>query len=134
MGTADLSKDLGCATTRDRQPLFTSLSLGMLAARANGLVAIDGVNLDADDQQGFEFQCHQGRDMGFDGKTLIHAQTVEFANRVFSPSLQTVEYCQRLLEAYNDALSKGEGMAVLDGKLIENLHAESAKKTLEKHE
>ena len=131
MGTSDLAKELDCAHTRERLPMITSLGLCLLAARATGLVILDGVYLDLSDETGFEFACRQGAELGFDGKTLIHPKQVEICNRVFTPKPEDVEWSRKIIAAHAAAAARGEGVAVVDGKLIENLHVESAKRLVE---
>ena len=126
MGTSDLTKDLHAEHTRDRLPMITSLGLCLLAARAYGLDIIDGVHLDLRDDAGFEESCVQGAILGFDGKTLIHPKTVESANKAFSPSPEEVEWSRKVIAAHAAALAEGKGVALMDGKLIENLHVENA--------
>jgi citrate lyase subunit beta/citryl-CoA lyase len=131
MGTSDLTKDLHAAHTRDRLPLITSLGLCMLAARAYGLAILDGVHLDLEDDAGFETACHQGAEMGFDGKTLIHPKTIAAANRAYAPAPADVEWSRRVIAAHADAAAGGRGIVVLDGKLIENLHVLNARRIVE---
>ena len=128
MGTSDLAKELDCAHTHERLPFITSLSLCMLAARAAGLAIVDGVYLDLKDESGFEFACRQGAELGFDGKTLIHPNQIAACNRVFTPKAEDVEWSRKIIAAHAEAASRGEGVAVVDGKLIENLHVESAQR------
>ena len=128
MGTSDLAKELDCTHTRERLPMITSLGLCMLAARAYGLTILDGVYLDLGDAEGFVYACHQGADLGFDGKTLIHPNQVGPCNEVFTPRPEDVEWSRRIIAAHTEAAAKGEGVAVVDGKLIENLHVESAER------
>lgn len=130
MGTSDLAKDLDCAHTRERLPMITSLGMCLLVARAVGIAIIDGVYLDLNDDEGFEYACQQGRELGFDGKTLIHPKTIEAANRVFTPSPKDVEWSRKMIKAYEAALAAGKGVAVVDGMLVENLHVESAKRVV----
>ncbi|MGO1119614.1 HpcH/HpaI aldolase/citrate lyase family protein [Rhodovibrionaceae bacterium A322] len=130
MGTSDLVKDLGAAHTADRLPVLTSLSLCLLAARAHGLIALDGVHLDLSDDEGFAAQCQQGKDLGFDGKTLIHPKTLAKANEVFAPSGADIEQAHRIIAAFQEAESQGKGVVLLDGKLVENLHVVSAQRTV----
>jgi citrate lyase subunit beta/citryl-CoA lyase len=131
MGTSDLTKDLHAAHTRDRLPLVTSLGLCMLAARAYGLAILDGVHLDLEDEAGFEAACHQGAEMGFDGKTLIHPKTIALANKAFAPAPADVEWSRRVIAAHAEAAASGRGIVVLDGKLIENLHVLNARRIVE---
>jgi citrate lyase beta subunit len=98
MGTSDLTKDLHAHHTRDRLPMVTSLGLCILAARAYELAILDGVHLDLADDEGFEFACRQGLEMGFDGKTLIHPKTIDVANRIFAPSEDEVAWSRRIIQ------------------------------------
>lgn len=125
-GTSDLTKELRARHVPGREPLLHALSEIVLAARAHGLAALDGVHLVLDDAQGFEAACRQGRDLGFDGKTLVHPRTIETANRVFGPAPAEVEAARRLLSAWEAARAEGRGVAVLDGRLVEELHAVEA--------
>ena len=129
-GTSDLAKELGVRPTRDRSGLATSLGLVVLAARAHGLAALDGVHLDLDDEDGLRAACRQGRDMGFDGKTLIHPKQIAAANAAFGPSAEEIEGARRIIDAHAAAASAGRGVAVLDGRLIENLHAAQARRVV----
>jgi citrate lyase subunit beta/citryl-CoA lyase len=128
MGTSDLVKDLQAAHTPDRLPVLTSLSLCILAARAYGLAIVDGVHLDLQDDAGFAESCRQGRDLGFDGKTLIHPRTVAAANEAFAPSAAEIAWSQKIIAAHAEAAAEGKGVVVVDGKLIENLHVEAAQR------
>lgn len=128
MGTSDLTKDLQAEHTPDRLPMVTSLGLCLLAARAQGLAIVDGVHLDLEDDDGLAAVCVQGRAMGFDGKTLIHPRQVEAANRAFAPTPDDVEWSERVIAAFAEAETAGAGVVVVDGKLIENLHVENAKR------
>ena len=128
MGTSDLAKDLHCAHTRDRLPMITSLGLCLLAARAYGLAALDGVYLDLNDDAGFEAACQQGLELGFDGKTLIHPKTIDTANRVFAPAEKEIEWSKKIIAAHAEASAAGKGVVVVDGKLVENLHVENARR------
>lgn len=122
MGTSDLAKDLRAAHTPLRLPMITSLGLCLLAARAAGIAILDGVYLDLADDAGFAASCVQGKELGFDGKTLIHPKTVEKANEVFAPSEAEVAWSRRIIEAHGAAVAEGKGVVLVDGKLIENLH------------
>ncbi len=128
MGTSDLAKDLHCAHTPMRLPMITSLGLCMLAARAAKLPILDGVYLDLSDDEGFKASCVQGLELGFDGKTLIHPKTVGVANEVFAPSDKDVEQSRKIIAAFEAASAEGKGVVVVDGKLVENLHVENAKR------
>jgi citrate lyase subunit beta/citryl-CoA lyase len=128
MGTSDLAKDLHAAHTRERLPLLTSLGLCLLAARANRIAIVDGVHLDLGDDSGFAEACRQGRELGFDGKTLIHPKQVAGANTAFAPSAGEVAWSRKIIAAHAAAEAKGEGVVLVDGKLIENLHVENAQR------
>jgi citrate lyase subunit beta/citryl-CoA lyase len=130
MGTSDLVKDLRARHTPGRLEVLTSLSLTVLAARAHGLAALDGVHLDLADEAGFEAACRQGLDLGFDGKTLIHPKTIAVANRVFTPGAEELARARRIIEAHEAAAAAGKGVAVLDGRLVESLHVEDARRLL----
>jgi len=127
MGTSDLAKDLKALHTPDRIPFMTSIGLCILAARAAGIVILDGVHLDLGDDKGFAASCQQGLELGFDGKTLIHPKTIAAANDVFSPGEDEIAWSKRIIEAHADAAREGKGVVLVDGKLIENLHVESAR-------
>lgn len=128
MGTSDLVKDLNAQHTPLRLPVLTSLGICMLAARAYDLAILDGVYLDLDDDAGFEAACKQGLELGFDGKTLIHPKTLEITNRVYAPSAAQVAWAHKIIAAFEAATKEGKGVVLVDGKLIENLHVEQAKK------
>jgi citrate lyase subunit beta/citryl-CoA lyase len=123
-------KDLAARPTPARLEVLTSLGLIVLAARAHGLAALDGVHLDLADQPGLEAACGQGRDMGFDGKTLIHPRQIDAANRAFAPTPQELERARRVVAAHAEAESRGEGVVVVDGRLVEALHVAAAERAL----
>ncbi|WP_182378013.1 CoA ester lyase [Nocardioides sp. WS12] len=128
MGTNDLVKELYAEHVPGRQPVITGLGLALLAARAAGIVIIDGVYNDVKNIDGFLAECEQGRQMGFDGKTLIHPGQVEGANTAFAPSEQAVEDARGLIQAWEDG--KGAGVVTYNGKMVESLHVESAERAL----
>jgi citrate lyase subunit beta / citryl-CoA lyase len=130
MGTSDLVKDLQARHTPDRLPLLTSLGLVLLAARAFRLAALDGVHLDLGDEEGFAAACRQGRELGFDGKTLIHPKQIAAANAAFAPAADEVAWSRRIIAAHEEAERAGKGIVLVDGKLIENLHVEDAHRTV----
>ncbi|WP_392542927.1 HpcH/HpaI aldolase/citrate lyase family protein [Oryzobacter telluris] len=132
MGTNDLVKELGVRQVPGRLPLLTSLSLTVLAARRAGVAVLDGVWNDVKDLDGFEDECRQGRDLGFDGKTLVHPGQVELCNAVFAPSAEEVEQARGILTAWEGAA--GAGVVVHEGRMVELLHVESARKVLATHE
>lgn len=129
-GTSDLSADLRIRDRGDRMPLMASLSAIVLAARAHGQCALDGVHLALDDADGFRTVCEQGRDLGFDGKTLIHPSQIAPCNEIFAPDQATIEDARKVVAAFEAAEARGEGMVVLDGRLVENLHVRAAQELL----
>ncbi len=132
LGTNDLVKDLNAEHTPAREPVITALGLSMLAAKAHGLAIIDGVYNAFKDEEGLRASCLQGRAMGFDGKTLIHPAQIEPCNVIFSPDEAALDLARRQVEAFREATDKGEGVAVVDGKIVENLHVETANRLLAK--
>ncbi|MEP4195621.1 MAG: CoA ester lyase [Aliishimia sp.] len=134
MGTNDLAKDLQTRHRADRLPLQTGLGLCLLAAKAHGLAIVDGVYNAFKDDAGLEIECSQGRDMGFDGKTLIHPAQIAVANAVFSPSEADIDLARRQIAAFEETEAAGQGVAVVDGRIVENLHIVSARETLAKAE
>jgi citrate lyase subunit beta / citryl-CoA lyase len=132
IGTNDLVKELYAEHVPGRGPILPSLHWALLAARAAGIAILDGVYNDVKDTDGFLAECTQGRQMGFDGKTLIHPGQVEGANSAFAPSEQAVADAEGLIAAWEDG--KGAGVVTYNGKMVENLHVESARRTLSIHE
>jgi citrate lyase subunit beta/citryl-CoA lyase len=129
-GTSDLAADLNAHPGPRRMPLWQSLSTIVLVARAHGLTALDGVHLDLEDDEGFAAMCQQGRDFGFDGKTLIHPRQIEPANRLFAPDDADIEEAEVIVDAFEQAEREGKGMVVVNGRLIENLHVTEARRLL----
>ena len=129
MGTNDLAKDLNA---RGREAMKTSLQLSLLAARARGIVALDGVFNAFKDAEGLAAECAEGRDMGFDGKTLIHPAQIAICNAAFGPSTEEIALAERQIAAFEAAKADGQGVAVVDGKIVENLHVATAQATLAK--
>lgn len=132
MGTNDLAKDLGSRHRPDRLALMSGLGLCLLAARAHGRVIIDGVFNAFRDEAGLAAECAQGRDLGFDGKTLIHPAQIEIANAAFAPDADEIDLARRQIAAFDAALAQGQAVAVVDGKIVENLHIVTARATLQK--
>ena len=130
MGTNDLAKELHAEHVPGRQPLLTGLGLCLLAARATGKVILDGVYNDIADADGFEAECLQGRELGFDGKTLIHPSQVDPANRVWAPSAEATEDARELIATFDEAIAAGKGVVTHKGRMIENLHVEQAERAL----
>jgi (3S)-malyl-CoA thioesterase len=130
MGTNDLAKDMQTRFRADRMPLHTGLGLCLLAAKAHGVAIIDGVYNAFKDEDGLAAECAQGRDMGFDGKTLIHPAQIAVANAAFSPSEAEIDLARRQIAAFDVVAASGQGVAVVDGRIVENLHIVSARETL----
>jgi citrate lyase subunit beta / citryl-CoA lyase len=130
LGLADLAKDLRCQPGPHRLPLHTAMSMVLLAGRAFGLVVLDGVQLTLNDDAALEAACQQGRDFGFDGKTLIHPAQISTANRIFAPQASELEQARRLIHAHSVAQAEGRGVTVVDGRLVETLHVEEARRLL----
>lgn len=130
VGTSDLAKCLRTPATESRIGLLHALSQAVLVAREAGIDVIDGVSLKLDDPEGFEAECIQGHELGFDGKTLIHPSQIATANQVFAPSDASVAHASAIVAAWTAARARGEGVCVLDGRLVENLHVDEANRTL----
>lgn len=130
MGTNDLTKELHAEHVPGRLPLIFALSRCLLATRMVGKVILDGVFNDIKNTDGFEAECLQGRQMGFDGKTLIHPSQLDTCNRVFAPDTAEVERANRIIEAFETARAEGKGVVTVDGRLIENLHVDEARRVL----
>lgn len=131
MGTSDLAKDLHAAHTRMRLPMLVSLGTCLLAARAHDLAILDGVHLDLEDEEGFAESCRQGLELGFDGKTLIHPKTIAAANRIFAPSETELAWAGKIIAGFAEARAEGAGVAVVEGKLVEQLHVDMAERTVD---
>jgi len=134
LGTNDLAKELDSRARADRLPLLTSLQTCLLAARAYGLVCIDAVYNAFRDDTGLRAECEAGRDMGFDGKTLIHPGQLATANAVFAPGDDEIDLARRQIAAFDAAMADGKGVAVVDGRIVENLHIATAQATLDRAE
>lgn len=132
MGTNDLAKELNSRFRPDRLAMQAGLGLCLLAARAHGRVIVDGVYNAFKDEDGLRAECEQGRDMGFDGKTLIHPAQLDIANAAFAPSEAEIDLARRQIAAFEEAKAAGQGVAVVDGKIVENLHIVTALATLAK--
>lgn len=130
MGTNDLAKELRAELVPGRAPLVPHLATAMLAAREAGKVILDGVYNDVKNADGFEAECRQGAEMGFDGKTLIHPSQVDPANSIWAPSADEIEYAERVIAAFEEAEAQGKGVVTVDGRMIENLHVDNARRAL----
>ena len=130
MGTNDLAKELRATQIPGRAPLLPHLATALLAAREAGKDILDGVFNDVKDLDAFRDECIQGATMGFDGKTLIHPSQVEIANDVWAPTVEDVDYSQRVIAAFELATAEGRGVITVDGRMIENLHVDNARRVL----
>lgn len=130
MGTNDLVKELRAEQQSDRAPLLPHLAAALLGAREADKVILDGVYNDVKNAEGFLAEAEQGRAFGFDGKTLIHPTQVEPTNDVWAPSETDIDYSKRVIEAFNEAVSEGRGVITVDGRMIENLHVDNARRVL----
>lgn len=134
MGTNDLARELGCRHRPDRLPLQMALQTCLMAARGAGIVAVDGVYNAFRDEAGLRAECEQGRDLGFDGKTLIHPDQIAVANTAFAPDDADVDLARRQIAAFEAAMAAGQGVAVVDGRIVENLHIVTARQVLARAE
>jgi len=130
MGTNDLAKELRARQVPGRHALVPHLATALLAAREAGKVIVDGVYNDVKNLEGFRAECLQGAEMGFDGKTLIHPGQVDIANDVWAPSDAEIDYARRVIAAFDEATAEGRGVITVDGRMIENLHVDTARRTL----
>ena len=134
MGTSDLTNELHARVTRERLPILHSLSQCLLAARAHDIALIDGIHLDLKHMESYEYACRLARDLGCDGKSLIHPEQIAYTNDAFTPRPDSVERARRIISALAEANAAGKGVAVVEGRLVENLHMEAAKRTLMIHD
>ncbi len=130
MGTNDLAKELHAVQIPGREPLVHALSACVLGARAAGKVILDGVYNDIKNAEGFHAECVQGRHLGFDGKTLIHPGQVDDANLIWAPSEAAIDEAKEIIAAFDQALAEGKGVVTVNGRMIENLHVDNARRTL----
>ncbi len=130
MGTNDLAKETRARIVPGRQPMLSWLARCLLAAHAHKIDILDGVYNDIGDTEGFLAECAQARDMGFDGKTLIHPSQVEPCNDVFSPSADEVEQARAIIAAFDHPHSKDKGVLQIEGRMVERMHADMARRTV----
>ena len=130
MGTNDLAKELRSPLVPGRHPLVAHLATAVLAAREAGVAIRDGVYNVVKNPDGFREECRQGMEMGFDGKTLIHPTQVDPANEVWAPAPDEVEHAGRVIAAFDEAVADGRGVVTVDGRMIENLHVDNARRVL----
>ena len=130
MGTNDLAKELYAEHVPGRAPLLYGLQKCLMAARLAGKVILDGVYNDIKDDEGFRAECVQGKQFGFDGRTLIHPSQVEPCNEVYAPSVDEIEHSRKVIAAFDEAQAEGRGVVTVDGRMIENLHVDTARRIL----
>ncbi|MEZ5775787.1 MAG: CoA ester lyase [Hyphomicrobiaceae bacterium] len=130
MGTNDLAKETRAAMTAGRAPMLAWLSASVLAARAYGLDIIDGVYNNFQDAEGFRAECQHGRSLGMDGKTLIHPGQIGPGNEIFSPATAEVDWARRIIAAFEDPANAAKGVISLDGRMVERLHRDMARRTV----
>lgn len=130
MGTNDLAKDTRARLVPGRAPMLSWLSMCVAAARIHGIDILDGVYNDIGNVDGFTRECVQGVDLGFDGKTLIHPSQIEPCNKAFSPSPAEVEQARKMIAAFDLPENKGKGVVAIDGRMVERLHADMARRTV----
>ena len=130
MGTNDLAKELYAEHVPGRAPLLFGLQKCLMAARLAGKVILDGVYNDIKDDEGFRAECVQGKQFGFDGRTLIHPSQVEPCNEVYAPSADEIEHSRKVIAAFDEAQAEGRGVVTVDGRMIENLHVDNAQRIL----
>ncbi len=130
MGTNDMAKELRATITPNRHALLPYLAKCLLSARAADIGILDGVYNDINDETGFSSVCLQGAQMGFDGKTLIHPNQVAPTNKIFSPSLDELDFHRQVIEEFEAAEKDGRGVLTINGKMIENLHVDEARRAL----
>jgi citrate lyase subunit beta/citryl-CoA lyase len=130
LGTNDLAKETRARLVPGRAPMVSWLSTCILAARAHGIDILDGVYNDIGDTAGFERECVQARDLGFDGKTLIHPSQIDPCNGVFSPSPDEIAQANKIIAAFEDPENRDRGVVQVDGRMVERMHADIARRTI----
>jgi citrate lyase subunit beta/citryl-CoA lyase len=130
LGTNDLAKETRARILPGRAPMLPWLATCLLAAREYGIDVLDGVFNDIADMQGFEEECAQARDMGFDGKTLIHPNQIEPCNAAFSPTADEVAAARKMIAAFDLPENRDKGVVQIDGRMVERMHAEMARRTV----
>ena len=130
LGTNDLAKETRASLTPGRLPMLAWLSMALIAARSAGLDILDGVYNGWQDEAGLIRECEEGRDMGMDGKTLIHPNQIGPANRIFAPSEKDVEQARAIVEAFDLPQNQSKGVITLNGRMVELMHAEMGRRTL----
>lgn len=130
VGTNDLARETGARIVPGRAPMLSWLSMCVLAAHTYGIDVLDGVYNDLDNAEGFAAECAQARDLGFDGKTLIHPNQIPACNAAFSPSTAEVAEARRIIGAFHDPDNASKGVIQIDGRMVERMHADMARRTV----
>ncbi len=130
MGTNDLAKETRARLMDGRAPMIPWLAAAVLAAHAYGIDVLDGVYNSLQDEDGFRRECAQGRDMGFDGKTLVHPSQIAPCNAVFSPTVEEIDEARRIIAAFELPENREKGVIELDGRMVERMHADIARRTV----
>ncbi|MBC7594472.1 MAG: CoA ester lyase [Kineosporiaceae bacterium] len=130
MGTNDLVAEIHASHVPGRAPLMTALSQALMGAAEAGKAILDGVYNDVKNAEGFDAECEQGREFGFDGKTIIHPSQIDPTNRIFAPSPEAIEYAREVIAAFEAATAAGKGVVTVNGRMIENLHVRDAERIL----
>ncbi|MBL4757320.1 MAG: CoA ester lyase [Rhizobiales bacterium] len=130
MGTNDLAKDTGASLGGNREGMLAWLSISVAAAKAYGIDIIDGVYNDFRDEAGFRLEAEQGARFGMDGKTLIHPGQIDIANEIFSPAQEQIDWARKIIAAFEDPKNAGKGVITVEGRMVELLHADMAKRTV----
>lgn len=134
MATSDLTSQLHARVTHEQSAILTALSLVILAARAYGRCVLDGINSDFNNMHSFEYACRLGRDMGFDGKTLVHPAQIAYSNDAYTPKQTEIEEAREIIAALKSANENGKGTVVVNNKLVEHHHVKAAQRLLKKHD
>jgi|TARA_B110000879_G_scaffold51309_1_gene72838 citrate lyase subunit beta/citryl-CoA lyase len=134
IATSDLITQLHARVTHERSAILTALSLVILAARAYGRCVIDGINSNFNDMHSFEYACRLGRDMGFDGKSLVHPAQIAYSNDAYTPKPSEIEEAREIIAALKAANEDGKGTVVVKNKLVERHHVKAAQRLLKKHD
>ena len=130
LGPNDIAKSTRARLTPGRPALLPWLSAGVLAARVHDIEIIDGIYNDFNDEAGLRREAEQGRDMGFDGKMLIHPNQIGPVNEIFAPSAEEVDFARRIIAIFDEPENLEKGVVQIDGKMVERLHLDIARRTL----
>jgi len=134
LATSDLISQLHARSTQSRVAILHSLSTVILAARAYGHAVVDGIHSNLKDTESFEYACRMGRDMGFDGKSLVHPDQLPYANDAYTPKAEEIEHAQAVITALAEANASGRGTVVVNDRLVEHHHVRAAERLLRLNE